>query len=64
MADRGWQREFDDPIPLPDGTELVMLKDVSGSPPRKEQDQRQWTGICWGRPWKCVTGSAVTNPER
>ena len=22
------------------------------------------TGIYWGRPWECVTGSAVSNPER
>jgi hypothetical protein len=26
--DRGWKRTFDDPIPLPDGRELVTLKDA------------------------------------
>jgi hypothetical protein len=27
-ADRGWKRRFDDPIPLPDGRQLVTLKDA------------------------------------
>ena len=26
-ADRGWKREFDEPIPLPSGRSLVTLKD-------------------------------------
>ena len=28
MADKGWQREFEDPIPLPDGRRLVKLIDA------------------------------------
>ena len=28
LADRGWKRAFDDPIVLPDGRELVTLKDA------------------------------------
>ncbi len=28
MADRGWQREFDDPILLPDGRTLTTLADA------------------------------------
>lgn len=28
MADKGWQREFQDPIPLPDGRLLVKLIDA------------------------------------
>jgi hypothetical protein len=28
MADKGWQREFEDPIPLPDGRMLVRLIDA------------------------------------
>ena len=28
MADNGWQREFEDPIPLPDGRMLVTLLDA------------------------------------
>jgi hypothetical protein len=28
-ADRGWQREFDDPIELPDGRVLVTLLDAA-----------------------------------
>jgi hypothetical protein len=27
-ADRGWKREFDEPIPLPSGRSLVTLKDA------------------------------------
>jgi hypothetical protein len=29
LADRGWQRPFDDPIPLPDGRQLVTLGDAA-----------------------------------
>jgi hypothetical protein len=33
MPEKGWQRRFDDPIPLPNGRELVTLRDaVHGSP--------------------------------
>ena len=28
MPEKGWQRRFDDPIPLPRGRELVTLKDA------------------------------------
>jgi hypothetical protein len=28
MADRGWKRRFDDPIPLPRGRQLVTLEDA------------------------------------
>jgi hypothetical protein len=31
MADKGWQRVFDDPIPLPDGRTLVTLRDGNRS---------------------------------
>jgi hypothetical protein len=29
MANGGWQRRFDGPIPLPDGRELVTLRDAA-----------------------------------
>jgi hypothetical protein len=29
MPDKGWQRRFDDPIPLPKGRQLVTLKDAA-----------------------------------
>jgi hypothetical protein len=29
VTHRGWQREFDDPIPLPDGRTLVTLHDAA-----------------------------------
>jgi hypothetical protein len=28
-AERGWQRKFEDSIPLPDGRELVTLRDAA-----------------------------------
>jgi len=28
MADKGWHRAFDDPIPLPHGRQLVTLQDA------------------------------------
>ena len=28
MADKGWQRQFDDPIDLPDGTRLNTLREA------------------------------------
>jgi hypothetical protein len=28
-AERGWQRKFEEPIPLPDGRELVTLRDAA-----------------------------------
>ena len=31
MAAKGWQRPFDDPIPLPRGRQLVTLKDAAGN---------------------------------
>jgi hypothetical protein len=39
VNDRGWQREFEDPIPLPDGRMLVTLGDAGNyitSLPKKE----------------------------
>ena len=29
MADTGWQRKFEDPIPLPGGRKLVTLRDAA-----------------------------------
>jgi hypothetical protein len=28
-AERGWQRKFEDPVPLPDGRKLVTLRDAA-----------------------------------
>src|ERR1700730_9740409 len=28
VADKSWQREFEDPIPLPDGTQLKTLREA------------------------------------
>jgi hypothetical protein len=29
MPDRDWQRQFEDPVPLPRGRQLVTLKDAA-----------------------------------
>jgi hypothetical protein len=45
LAERGWQREFDDPIPLPDGRTLVTLRDAGdyiANLPKKESDLPEW----------------------
>jgi hypothetical protein len=44
MADTGWQREFEDPIPLPDGRTLTLrdAADYITSLPKKESDLPEW----------------------
>jgi hypothetical protein len=45
VADRGWQRPFDDPIPLPRGRRLVTLKDAAAyimKLPKGEQHLEEW----------------------
>ena len=40
-AERGWQRKFEEPIPLPDGRELVTLRDAATyitALPKKESE--------------------------
>jgi|SRR5580704_9950839 hypothetical protein len=42
---KGWQREFDDPIPLPDGGRLVTLQDAGTyitKLPKAEHTAPQW----------------------
>jgi hypothetical protein len=44
-ANEGWSRRFDDPIPLPDGSELVTLRDAANyatNLPRKEAATPEW----------------------
>jgi hypothetical protein len=45
MADKGWQRKFEEPVPLPDGRELFTLKDAADyimKLPKKESDLPKW----------------------
>jgi hypothetical protein len=45
MADKGWQREFDDPIPLPGGSALITLRDAGdhiANLPKKEVALPEW----------------------
>jgi hypothetical protein len=47
MPDRGWQRFFDDPIPLPNGRRLVTLRDAATfitKLPKAEHDAEEWAG--------------------
>jgi hypothetical protein len=44
-ADRGWNRPFDDPIPLPKGRQLVTLKDAATyiiKLPKSEHTAPEW----------------------
>jgi hypothetical protein len=45
ISDRGWQRPFEDPIPLPGGRQLVTLQDAAGyilKLPKAEQNLGEW----------------------
>jgi hypothetical protein len=45
MPDKGWQRRFDDPIPLPRGRHLVTLQDAGTyitKLPKAEHDAEEW----------------------
>ena len=56
MAATGWKRLFDDPISLPDGSQLVTLKDAADyimKLPKAEQDLPEWqTAVA------CLIGAA------
>jgi hypothetical protein len=44
-AERAWQREFDDPIPVPKGKPLITLKDAATyiqKLPKAEQQRAHW----------------------
>ena len=48
MSDKGWQRKFEDPIPLPGGRKLITLRDAADyitSLPKKESTCRNGTVI-------------------
>jgi hypothetical protein len=40
MREKGWSREFDDPIPLPRGRQLVTLQDYIMKLPATEQKRK------------------------
>jgi hypothetical protein len=45
VAETGWQRKFEDPIPLPNGRQLVTLKDAADyimKLPKTESDLPDW----------------------
>ena len=45
MPDTGWQRRFEDPIPLPRGRQLVTLQDAASyviKLPKAEQNLPEW----------------------
>jgi hypothetical protein len=45
VPDRGWKRAFDDPIPLPDGREVVTFEDAGTyitKLPKAEHEAPEW----------------------
>ena len=45
VANRGWKRPFDDPIPLPRGRQLVTLQDAGKyitKLPKREHEAAEW----------------------
>jgi hypothetical protein len=56
VANRGWKRPFDEPIPLPRGRQLVTLKDAADyimKLPRVEQNLKEWQTAV-----RCLIGAA------
>ena len=48
VPDRGWKREFDEPIPLPNGRELVTLEDAGryvDALPRSMHEREEWQTV-------------------
>jgi hypothetical protein len=56
MPDTGWQRRFEDPIPLPHGRQVVTLQDAASyimKLPKADQNLPEWqTAIA------CLIGAA------
>ena len=53
VADRGWQRKFDDPIQLPRGRQLVTLEDAGDyitRLPKAEHEAQEWQAARAERP--------------
>jgi hypothetical protein len=45
MAERGWNRRFDEPIPTPKGKPLITLRNAAAyitALPKKEADAAEW----------------------
>jgi hypothetical protein len=45
VAERGWKRPFDEPIPLPRGRQLVTLEDAGTyitKLPKAEHEAQEW----------------------
>jgi hypothetical protein len=56
VANPGWKRRFDEPIPLPRRRQLVTLKDAADyimKLPKAEQDAREWQTAV-----RCLIGAA------
>ena len=48
MPDKGWQRRFDEPIPLQKGKKLVTLRDAAEyitKLPKAEHDAEEWLAV-------------------
>jgi hypothetical protein len=42
VAERGWKRPFDDPIPLPRGRQIVTLEDAGDHTASAEREAAEW----------------------
>ena len=61
MADRGWKRRFDEPIPLPRGPQLVTLEDAGNyitRLPKAEHTTAEWQAAMEAL---IVVATSVTN---
>ena len=53
MPEKGWQRRFDDPIPLPGGRELVTLEDAGNYITKLSKAERE------APEWQAATGALI-----
>ena len=61
MANRGWKRRFDEPIPLPRGPQLVTLEDAGNyitRLPKAEHTTAEWQAAMEAL---IVVATSVTN---
>jgi hypothetical protein len=67
VADKGWSREFDEPISLPDGRSLTTLRDAADyitGLPKKEAAAPEWQAAIERVPLQARSARKLTGLSR
>jgi hypothetical protein len=67
MPDRGWKRAFDEPIPLPNGRELVTLEDAGTyitKLPKAEHEAAEWLAAMEALILVAERGGPTSRPQQ